>query len=418
MADKKPAYSSTPKLVTVHPELFPSGNLNSSLITTFSVTTFEGFEEILAAELTALGGEDIEIGRRVVHCNGDKDFLYRANLNLRTGLRLLVNLAEFTAPDEQTMYDQLRAIDWSPYLAQDGNLWIDANTQSEYHRNAVYLSQLFKDAIVDQFRDNTGERPSVSKEDADLTLNLHVTRDDQVSVSLNSSGEGLHRRGYRRRTGGAPINEVLAAGLLTLAGYDGEVPFVDPMCGSGTIVAEAAMIAARQAPGLHRNFGFERWPDFDPALWSSIRQEALDARRKPPHPIVGSDIEELTINLAKVSLDRTGLLPYIDLYSQPFDRLQAPRIKDEEAGAMLVTNPPYEVRLTTGNIEALYEMIGDTLKQNWKGYTAWIITGSPEGLKSVGLKTSRRIPLMNGPIEVRYVRYDLYEGTKKVQAPD
>ncbi len=329
-------------------------------------------------------------------------------MQLRTGLRVLVNLAEFTANDEQAMYDQLYAIDWTPYLAQDGNLWIDANTQSDYHRNAVYLSQLFKDAIVDQFRDKTGERPSVSKEEADLTLNLHVTRANEVSVSLNSSGDGLHRRGYRRRTGGAPINEVLAAGLLLLAEYDGEVPFVDPMCGSGTIVAEAAMIAAHQAPGLHRNFGFERWPDFDPALWSSIRQEALVARRTPPCPIVGSDIEELTVSLAKISIDRTGLLRHVDLRSQPFEQLQQPA-----PDGLLITNPPYEMRLQTGDIEGLYTMIGDTLKQNWKSYTAWIITGSPAGLKSVGLKTSRRIPLMNGPIEVRYVRYDLYEGSKK-----
>ncbi|MFT5999340.1 MAG: putative N6-adenine-specific DNA methylase [Neolewinella sp.] len=348
-----------------------------------------------------------------MHCNGDKDFLYRANLNLRSGIRVLVNLAEFTANNEQEMYDQLKAIDWSPFLEKDGNLWIDANTASEYHRNAVYLSQLFKDAIVDQFRDKTGERPSVSKEEADLRLNLHVTRNNEVSVSLNSSGDGLHRRGYRRKTGGAPINEVLAAGLLLLAGYDGEVPFVDPMCGSGTIVVEAAMIAAHQAPGLHRKFGFERWPDFDIELWSSIRQEALDARRKPPHTILGSDIEELTVSLAKVSLDRTGLLHHVQFETQPFDLLQAPPIQDEEAGAMLVTNPPYEMRLTTGNIEAFYQMIGDTLKQQWKGYSAWIITGSPAGLKSVGLKTSRRIALMNGPLEVRFVRYDLYDGSRK-----
>jgi putative N6-adenine-specific DNA methylase len=173
------------------------------------------------------------------------------------------------------------------------------------------------------------------------------------------------------------------------------------------------MIAAHQAPGLHRKFGFERWPDFEIELWSSIRQEALDARRKPPHTIIGSDIEELTVNLAKVSLDRTGLLHHVEFHTQPFDLLQAPRIHDEEAGGLLVTNPPYEIRLTTGNIEAFYQMIGDTLKQQWKGYSAWIITGSPAGLKSVGLKTSRRIALMNGPLEVRFVRYDLYDGSRK-----
>ena len=387
---------------------------NFPAIRTYAVTTFEGFEEILADELTALGASDVQPGRRVVMCKGDKAFMYRANLNLRTGIRVLTEIASFRARNEQAMYDQLKAIDWSPYLDVEGYLWIDANTQSDYHRNAVYLSQLFKDAIVDQFRARTGKRPSVSKENADLTLNLHVTRNDEVSVSLNSSGESLHRRGYRKRTGGAPINEVLAAGLVILSGYDGEVPFCDPMCGSGTIVAEAAMIAARQAPGLNRSFGFERWPGFDAALWASVRQEARDRVRTPPHPIVANDIDELTLRLAKVSLERTGLVRHIQFEARPFNQLPAPAPAPENGG-ILITNPPYEVRLRTGNIEQLYEMIGDTLKTNWQGYAAWVITGSPEGLKSVGLKTSRRIPLMNGPIEVRYVKYELYAGSRKVK---
>lgn len=364
-------------------------------------------------------------------CRGDKRLLYRANLELRTGIRVLNEIAAFRAFSEQELYDKLRGIDWSPYLNKDGYLWIDANTQSDRFRNAVYLSQLFKDAIVDQFRERTGERPSVRKEDADLTLNLHVTRSNEVSVSLNSSGESLHRRGYRKRTGGAPINEVLAAGLLKLAGYTGDEPFVDPMCGSGTIVAEAAMIAARQPPGLHRSFGFERWPDFDPALYAEVRQAARDQMRKPPAVIVANDIDELTLNLAKITLERTGLITHVQFSALPFQQLPAPtptkygiplrstsapvpaEDNDVKTSALLVTNPPYEVRLRTGNIEQLYGEIGDTLKQNWKGYAAWMITGSPEGLKSVGLKTSRRIPLMNGPIEVRYVKYEIYAGSKK-----
>lgn len=339
--------------------------------------------------------------------------MYRANLHLRTGIRVLRDIASFRARNEQEMYDKIKAIDWSPYLKKDGLLWIDTNTQSDYFSNAVYLSQLAKDAIVDQFRDRTGERPSVDKENADMTLNLHITRNNEVSVSLNSSGTGLHRRGYRKRTGGAPINEVLAAGLVLLSGYDGEVPFVDPMCGSGTIVAEAAMVACRKAPGLQRSFGFERWPDFDAGLWAGIRQEARDGERRPPHPIIGSDKDELTSRLARLSLERANLLHYVEILDEEFAYLQAPAPVTEEAGGVLVTNPPYEIRLQTGDIESLYAMIGDTLKQNWKGYSAWLISGSPEGIKSVGLRTSKRIPLMNGPIEVRYVRYDMYEGTKK-----
>lgn len=393
----------------------PSPNKTHDRIKTFAITTFEGFEELLADELKALGADNVQPGRRVVTCQGDKAFMYRANLELRTGIRVLTEIANFRAHNEQAMYDQLKAIDWSPYLKKDGYLWIDANTQSDRHRNAVYLSQLFKDAIVDQFRERTGERPSVSKEEADLTLNLHVTRRNEVSVSLNSSGESLHRRGYRKRTGGAPINEVLAAGLLLFAGYDGEVPFVDPMCGSGTIVAEAAMIAARQAPGINRNFGFERWPDFDAGLWAGIRQDARDRQRKPPHPIVGSDKDELTARLAKLSLDRTGLLQYVTIYEQDFSNLSAPAVVAGQNGGLLVTNPPYELRLQTGDIRGLYSMIGDTLKQHWKGYNAWIISGSPEGIKSVGLRTSKKIPLMNGPVEVRYCKYELYDGTRKTK---
>ncbi|MEM6772937.1 MAG: hypothetical protein AAF597_20325, partial [Bacteroidota bacterium] len=273
------------------------------------------------------------------------------------------------------------------------------------------------DSVFDQFRDKTGERPSVDKQNADLTLNLHVTRRNEVSVSLNSSGESLHRRGYRRRTGGAPINEVLAAGLLLLAGYDGEVPFVDPMCGSGTIVAEAAMIAARQAPGIHRNFGFERWPDFDAGLWAGIRQDARNRQRTPPQPIIGSDHDELTARLAQLTLDRTGLLPYTSIQAHDFRDLPAPTPLAEKNGGILVTNPPYEVRLQTGDIQGLYSMIGDTLKQRWKGYNAWIISGSKDGIKSVGLRTSKKVQLMNGPLEVRYCKYELYGGSRK-QKPE
>jgi len=384
-------------------------------IDTFAITTLAGLEDLLAAEVSAIGGQDVSTGRRVVNCQGDKTFRYRANLELRTAVKVLQRVGRFKAKDEQTMYNRLRDIDWSPWLKVDGNLYIDVVTQSDYHRNNVYLAQLFKDSIVDQFREKTGERPSVSKEDPDLSLHLHISREDVATVSLNTSGEGLHRRGYRRKTGGAPLNEVLAAGLLGLAGYDGSVPFADPMCGSGTIVAEAAMIAAHHAPGLHRNFGFERWPDFDAGHWSSVRQEALNRKRKPPQPIVGADIDELTTSIAKITVDRTGLLPYVSFHNRAFTNLAAPKPVAEEAGGILVTNPPYEIRLKTGDILGLYTEIGDTLKNNWQGYSAWLISGNPDAVKSVGLRTSQRIPLMNGPIEVRFCRYDLYAGTKKIK---
>lgn len=382
----------------------------------FAIPTLAGLEDLLAEQVSAIGGQDVKTGRRVVYCTGDKRFRYRANLELRVGLRVLEELAVFRADNEQRMYDRLRALDWSPWLKKDGNLWIDVVTQSPRFRNGVYLAQLAKDAIVDQFRERTGERPSVDKDDADLNISLHVSRENKVTVALNASGESLHRRGYRKRTGGAPLNEVLAAGLVGLSGYDGERPFVDPMCGSGTIVAEAAMVAARQAPGLHRSFGFERWPDFDRELWSEIRQAALDRKRTPPHAIVGSDVDELTVSMAKITLDRTGLLPYVTFRNEDFSDLAAPPALGAENGGVLITNPPYELRLKTGDITGLYAQIGDTFKAGWQGYTAWLISGNPAAVKAVGLRTTRKIVLHNGPIEVRFCRYDLYAGSRKTTA--
>ena len=382
--------------------------------TIFAIPTLAGLEETLAAEVTTLGGGRVQAGRRVVYCEGDQEFCYRANLHLRTAIRVLWELDHFRVRGQQELYDKLKRIDWAPWLKVDGTLWIDAVSQSEQHRNTVFLSQLFKDAIVDQFRERTGERPSVDKDDADLYLHLHIDRDNYVSVSLTSSGPGLHRRGYRRRTGGAPLNEVLAAGLVALSGYDGEVPFVDPMCGSGTIVAEAAMVATHRAPGLERTFAFQRWPNFDAGMWSGIRQEALNAIRPAPHPIVGSDIDELTVNLAKVTLERAGVIRDVQLTTGDFSQLPAPTPVAEEEGGVLIMNPPYEMRLQTGDIEGLYTEMGDTFKQHWKGYSAWVISGNTDALKSVGLRTSRKVPLMNGPIEVRFCRYDLYAGTKKL----
>lgn len=374
-----------------------------------------GLEEVLARELQALGAEEVRAGSRVVTCRGDLRFVYRANLQLRTALRVLINLEEFEANNEQALYDRLRAINWRKWMLPEGSLYIDVVDTVRWFRNAHYIAQLAKDAIVDQFRQKYDQRPTVDKRDPDLRLHLLIGRGGRVTLSVDSSGAGLHRRGYRRKTGEAPINEVLAAGMLALAEFEGERPFVDPMCGSGTILAEAASIAAQQAPGLWRPFGFERWPDFDAAEWGSIRQEAIDQRRPPPYPILGADIDGVAIAISKATLERARLLPYVELRESPFAALQPPQIlyKKETTAGLLVTNPPYEIRLRTGDITDLYRSIGDTLKSNWPGYTAWLISANPQAVKSVGLKTSRKIPLMNGPVEARFCRYDLYVGSKK-----
>ena len=386
------------------------------LITTYILPTFAGLEPYLAQEAEALGAQRVEAHRRVVYCQGDKAFRYRANLHLRTGIRVLEEVAYFQVRNERDLYARLREVDWGKYLDASGSLWIDTVTQHEGMRNGVYLSQRFKDAVVDQFRERHGQRPDVSKDDASLYLYLHLDREGYASVSLNSSGPGLHRRGYRKRTGGAPLNEVLAAGMLVIAGYDGSVPFVDPMCGSGTIAVEAALIASRRAPGLERSFNFERWPDFEAAEWSGIRQEALDALTPPSHPILAADQDELTVQIAKVTLERAKVLQYVTCQTRKFAQLQRPAqrpLPERERQGLIVTNPPYEMRLQTGDIEGLYERIGDTLKQNWAGYSAWLISANFDALKKVGLRTSKKVALMNGPLPVKYCRYDLYQGSRK-----
>ncbi|WP_116124299.1 class I SAM-dependent RNA methyltransferase [Lewinella sp. IMCC34183] len=373
-----------------------------------ALPTFAGLEEVLAAEATELGLTSVEAGRRVVTARGDRTLLYRANLELRTAVRVLLSIDRFTVTHEQSLYDRLRAINWRPYLPVEGSLFVDVVDPGGWFRNTHFIAQLTKDAIVDQFRDKYQARPSVDKSNPDLRINLRIHGRGEVDLSLDSSGDGLHRRGYRRRTGEAPINEVLAAGLLGLAGYRGEQPLVDPMCGSGTILAEAALLATHRAPGLLRSFGFERWPDFDRAEWATVRQAALNRIRTAPYPILGGDIDGVAVAISRATLDRAGVLPSVRLEESPFAALDPPT---SDVPGLLVTNPPYELRLQTGRIEEFYAEIGDTLKQRWPGYTAWLVSANPAAVKRVGLRSARKIPVMNGPVEARFVRYDLYRGS-------
>ncbi|MBB4077885.1 putative N6-adenine-specific DNA methylase [Lewinella aquimaris] len=377
-----------------------------------ALPTLAGLEDVLAAELLELGATEISAGRRVVTCAGDLELVYRLNLEVRTALRVLINIDEFAAEHEQALYDRLRATNWRKYLKPEGSLFVNVVDPGRWFRNTHFIAQLTKDAIVDQFRDKYQTRPSVAKGSPDLNIHLRISGSGEVDLSVDSSGDGLHRRGYRRRTGEAPINEVLAAGMLKIAGYTGDQPFVDPMCGSGTILAEAAMIAADHAPGLLRNFGFERWPDFDPAAWGTIRQEALARRKSPAFPLMGADIDGLAIAISRATLERANVLSYVELQESAFVDLTPPEVTEEVTG-LLVTNPPYEMRMETGDIEAFYKSIGDTFKQNWAGYTGWLISANPTAIKRVGLRTSKKIPLMNGPVEVRFYKYELYRGSAR-----
>ncbi|NJB85458.1 putative N6-adenine-specific DNA methylase [Lewinella marina] len=375
---------------------------------TLALPTLMGLEETLADEARELGLSEVTPGRRVVTARGNLELLYRANLELRTAVRVLVTLDTFKVTHEQSLYDRLRATNWRPYLAPEGSLFVDVVDPGRWFRNTHFIAQLTKDAIVDQFRDKYGTRPSVDKRQPDMRIHLRIAGEGEVTLSLDSSGDGLHRRGYRRRTGEAPINEVLAAGMLGIAGYRGEQPFVDPMCGSGTLLAEAALIATRRAPGLLRSFGFERWPDFDRATWATIRQAALDRIRPAPQPILGADIDGVAVAISRATFDRCGVLPQVTLVESSFADLRPPQGTE---GGLMVTNPPYEMRLQTGDIEGLYQEIGDNLKTHWAGYTAWLISANSAAVKRVGLRTTRKVPLMNGPVEARFCRYDMYTGS-------
>lgn len=375
-----------------------------------TVKTLAGLEDTLSEELKILGANEVATGIRMVTCRGDQRLLYRANLELRTGLRVLRPIDKFMAYDERSLYRMLRKTDWSQWVDADGSLWIDVVNQSRRFRNSQFLARLTKDAIVDQFREKTGQRPDVVKEKPDLRLNLHIGKKGHTVINADASGEGLHRRGYRGKTGAAPLNEVLAAGLLKLAGYQGQAPFVDPMCGSGTIALEAAMIATDTAPGLQRQFGFQRWLDFDADLFSEIRQAALDRRRTAPHPIVGADRDELSLRLGEVAATRLNLNNTINWQPTEFHQLTPPDALADTPGGFLVTNPPYELRIRTGNVEALYTQIGDTLKAKYAGYAAFLFSANRDALKKVGLRTSKKIPLMNGPLEARLCRYDMFTG--------
>ena len=373
-----------------------------------SIKTLAGLEEVLAAECTALGHVDVEVGRRLVTSRTDLAGVYRANLELRTAIRILLPIAEAEVNNEQQLYDFVYAQPWSQYLGADRTLVVDAITFHSKLDHSHFLALKTKDAIVDRLRDKTGDRPDVDTETPDLRINLHLDALGKATLSLDSSGEGLHRRGYRRITGSAPLNEVLAAGLVALAGYDGEVPFVDPLCGSGTLPIEAAMVATRTAPGLGRRFGFERWLDFDAELFAQVRREAQAKIRPAPQPIIGVDRSERVLEAAQRNVAAAGLIGSIDLRRSTFQRFDPP-----PGPGLLIANPPYDLRLKTADIGALYQDLGDKLKQAYHGYTAWIFSANLDALKRVGLKTSRRIHLFNGPVEARFYRYDLYTGSKK-----
>ena len=370
--------------------------------------TLRGLEEVLAGELLSLGANNIQLERRAVSFTGDLSLLYRANLWLRTATRILKPVAVFHAKDADEIYEVVKKMDWERYMSLDTTFSIDSTVYSDTFKHSKYVTYRTKDAIVDFFQERYGKRPSVRIDNADLCLNVHVSG-TQVMVSLDSSGESLHKRGWRsEKQTAAPINEALAAGMLLLAGWKGETDFVDPMCGSGTLLIEAAMIALNIPPGIYRRgFAFEHWKDFDRALFEEIYNDDSQ-EREFKHHIYGSDAAFYAIQIAEQNVRNAGLQKYISLHQCPLQSL-----KEREEPCLIVTNPPYGERLESKDILRLYDDIGSTFKHRFAGSTAWVISSNESALKCIGLRPSKKIRLLNGELDCLYQRYDLFTGEHK-----
>ena len=378
-----------------------------------TATTQFGLEELLADELYDLGADITHVGSRAVEFIGDQKLLYQTVLWSRLAMRVLRPFAAFYAPDEKALYREVSRIDWQDFLGPGQTFAITAVVHKSSFEHSLFVAQLTKDAIVDQFRARTGARPSVDVRNPDIRLHLRML-ENEVILSLDAAGDSLHRRGYRQATNDAPLNEVLAAGLVLLSGWDGRQPLIDPMCGSATILTEAGMMAQRIAPGLFHQgkFGFENWYDFDADLWQQLRADAKAQQLEEPQAyLAGSDVDPRVIEQAAQNITAAGLDECI--------RLSVRNVKDAAAPpsqppGIVLTNPPYGERIgEEAQMEALYKTIGDALKTGFQGYEAFIFTGNLEAAKRIGLKTARRIPLFNGPIDCRLLKYELYRGSRR-----
>lgn len=402
--------------------------------------TFKGLEQVLAQELIELGANDVQIERRAVSFKGDKALLYRANLCLRTASRVLVPVAQgqlklkngtSKLKPEDWLYELVKAVNWSLYMTENTTFAIDATVYSETFRNSRFVTYRVKDAVADYWQERAGKRPNVKVTDPELYINVHIGA-ERVTVSLDSSGESLHKRGYRVANTEAPINEALAAGMLLLAGWKGQSDFYDPMCGSGTIPIEAALIARNIAPGVFRqSFAFEKWLDFDAELWSEIYNDDSH-EREFHHKIYGSDasfyaIQQATKNVKSAGVQRDVELKQIRLEEiiAPFsgkemsnDKSQISNLQSpiSNPSPLVMLNPPYGERLASNkDMELLYGKIGTALKHQFAGSTAWIISSNDAAMKCIGLKPSKKLHLLNGELDCQFNRYDLFAGKRNDQ---
>ena len=366
--------------------------------------TFQGLENVLAEELTQLGANNIQVGRRMVSYTGDKELLYRSNFSLRTAIRVLKPIKHFRATSADEVYEAVKAIDWSQYLSNDMTFAVDSVVYSTEFRHSKFVSYKVKDAIVDQFRERTGNRPNIRVSNPDIQLNMHIAEFD-CTLSLDSSGESLHRRGYRQEAVEAPLNEVLAAGIILMTGWRGETDFIDPMCGSGTLPIEAALIARNMAPGLFRQgYAFEKWPDFDADLFERIYNDDSQ-EREFNHKVYGYDNNRAAVAIAEHNVKAAGLTGDITIQFQDFKDFTQPGEK-----SLIVTNPPYGERIKPEDLLGLYKMIGSQFKKQFVDNEAWVLSYREECFEAIGLKASLKVPLYNGSLECELRKYQMFSG--------
>ena len=376
--------------------------------------TVSGLEPILKAELDAIGALNAEVMNRSVSFEGDKACMYRANYLCSTALRILLPVHVFEINAQEDLYREIKEFPWEDHLDSDSTLAIDAVISYTVFTNSQFVAQKAKDAIVDRFREKFGKRPSVDLDNPTLRINVHLFK-DTCTVSLDSSGQSLHKRGYRKQTGIAPLNEVLAAGLIRLSGWDKKKPLLDPMCGSGTILIEAAMLASGMPSGYFRSdYGFFKWKDFDQALWEKVKSEA-GALVKAPEDfrIVGFDKSVMSLKRAVENVGFAGLDRAIYLKRAAFEDSIPP-----SAEGIIIMNPPYDERIELDDSVEFYKMIGNVLKRKYSGYKAWVISSDLEAIKFIGLKPSKKYKVFNGPLECRFLGFDLYEGKKSITFAD
>ncbi|MBS5980042.1 MAG: RNA methyltransferase [Dysgonomonas mossii] len=375
--------------------------------------TMAGLEDVLAEELIGLGANNLEIGKRMVSFEGDLALMYKANIQCRTALRILRPVYEFKAKTTDDIYKKVKAMNWFEHLTENSTFAIDAITFSDYFTHSKFVAYRVKDAIADYFMQRTEKRPSVNVENPDLLINFHIAH-DKCTLSFDSSGESLHKRGYRVAQTEAPLNEVLAAGMILKTGWRGGSDFIDPMCGSGTLLIEAAMIAMNVPPGIYRqNFAFEKWKNFNADLFETIYNDD-SGEREFKHKIYGSDISSEAIAIAAKNVKNAGLDKSIDLKVMPFESYtEAP-----SENAILVTNPPYGERIKPEDLFGLYENIGERLKHVFMGYSAWILSYKKECFDKIGLKPSKKIQLVNGSLQCEFRKYDIFAGKKYPKKED